>query len=67
VKNEEIAYDIVYDLIQKAKEDNEQMAMDCDKASVLSTILKTEGLDEREKISGVIGEIFKLLITQIYQ
>lgn len=65
VKNEEKSYDIVYDIVAKAMKDNEFMAEDSDNLSVLSTILKSNGLDHRDKISGIIGEIrFKKLISR---
>lgn len=57
VKNEEKSYDIVYDIVAKAMKDNEFMAEDSDNLSVLSTILKSNGLDHRDKISGIIGKI----------
>lgn len=57
VENEEKAYDIIYEIIAKALKDNEMMAEDSDNLSILSTILRTSGLDDRDKISGIIGEI----------
>lgn len=57
VENEEKSYDIVYDIVAKAMKDNEFMAEDSENLSVLSTILKANGLDHRDKISGIIGEI----------
>lgn len=33
------------------------MAEDSDKMSILSKIIKSDGLDDRDKISGVIGKL----------
>lgn len=57
VENEEKAYDIIYEIIAKALNDNEMMAEDSDNLSILSTILRSNGLDDRDKISGIIGEL----------
>lgn len=56
VKNEEIMYNIVLKMISATINDEEMMALDDEKASILLTILRTEGLDIRDKVSGVIGE-----------
>lgn len=56
-KNESIMYEIVLKMITETLNDKEVMAVDEDKASILLTILRTEGLDIRDKISGVIGKL----------
>lgn len=56
VKNEDIMYKIVLKMISATINDKEMMALDDEKASILLTILRTEGLDIRDKVSGVIGE-----------
>ena len=56
VKNEELMYKIVLDIINKARQEDRISLPDADKESVLMTILNTEGLDDRDKIIGVIGE-----------
>lgn len=43
-------YKIVLEIVEKIRRE------DHDKASILMTILNTEGLDHRDKISGVIGK-----------
>ena len=55
-KHEEKAYDIVLKIINKTVKE-EQMDIECDNESVLLTILKTNGLDMRDKISGVMGKL----------
>lgn len=59
VKNEDIMYKIVLKMISATVSDAETMAIDDEKASILLAILRTEGLDIRDKISGVIGESFE--------
>lgn len=56
MKNEELVYDIISEIISKTIKDEEAMGSENDKPSLLLTILKTERLDMREKISGTIGE-----------
>ena len=56
VENEEKAYDFFSNFIDKILEE-EQMDIECDNESVLLTILKTNGLDIRDKISGVMGKL----------
>jgi len=51
VENEERMYKIVLEIVEKIRRE------DHDKASILMTILNTEGLDDRDKISGVIDFI----------
>lgn len=60
VKNEEKIYDIIMNLIKITLSDNEFMAEDKEFSSVLLMVLKAEGLDIRDKISGIIGEMLKL-------
>lgn len=56
VRNEEISYEIIHELIKNALKDDQLNQVDED-ASLLIKILKTEGLDMKDKISGVIGEL----------
>lgn len=55
VKNEEKIYDIILEIINKTLKDGELIAQDRENESILSIILKTEGLNDMDKISGVIG------------
>lgn len=54
-KNEEKIYNIIVEIIKKTLKNNEFMAQDKENESILVKILKTDGLDDRDKISGVIG------------
>lgn len=60
VESEERVYDIVSAIINETIKDESIMNEESDRASVISTILKTEGLDMRDKICGTIGELLKL-------
>lgn len=55
VENEEKIYDIIYDIVTASLKDIELMAEDGGNQSILSTIIKLDGLDQRDKISGIIG------------
>lgn len=44
---------------------SQQHTDELNNSSVLLTILETEGLDERDKISGVIGELAWSLVGQL--
>jgi hypothetical protein len=58
VRDEEFAYEVVLKIINETMAiEKEQKENERDVPSLLQTILKTEGLDIREKISGVIGEL----------
>jgi hypothetical protein len=57
VENEEKVYNIVMNIIKRTLQDNELMAEDRDNTSILMMVLKAEGLDVRDKISGIIGEL----------
>ncbi|KAL7032893.1 hypothetical protein ACKWTF_007423 [Chironomus riparius] len=52
--NEEKIYNIILEIIKNTIQNNEFMAQDKENESILVKILKTEGLDIRDKISGVI-------------
>lgn len=65
VRYEEKAYDIVYEIISKTLKENEYMAEDNENMTILSRILKSEGLDDRDKISGIIGKIWILIVLSI--
>lgn len=57
MKNEELAYEIVLNIINETMSiEKDQMECDTEAPSLLKTILNTEPLDIREKISAVIGE-----------
>lgn len=43
-------------IIDKTLQDDAAMGTTTDKTSLLATILRSEGLDDKDKISGVIGE-----------
>ena len=55
-ENEEKIYNIILEIIKNTIQNNEFMAQDKENESILVKILKTEGLDIRDKISGVIGK-----------
>lgn len=52
MKDEEIMYDGVMRIIERIQKEERENG----KTSVLQTILDTDGLDQKEKISGVIGK-----------
>lgn len=53
MKDEEIMYDGVMRIIERIQKEE---SLENGKTSVLQTILDTDGLDQKEKISGVIGK-----------
>lgn len=56
VKSEELVYDTVMEIINETMKDETAMGTENERESLLLTILKTEGLDMRDKISGTIGK-----------
>jgi ecdysone 20-monooxygenase len=66
VATEDKLYDVVMKVIKETLHDSEFMALDRDNMSILAMILKTEGLDMRDKISGVIGMKIAAQLTQLY-
>jgi len=62
VKSEDTIYRVVSDIIKNALDDSEFMAYDSHESNMFLTILKQEGLDMRDKVSGIVGE----LIVQSY-
>lgn len=50
---------MIWDIIQKTLYNNQFVAKDEENESILDKILKTDGLDIRDKISGVIGSLKK--------
>lgn len=58
MENEEKIYEIVLEIINKTLTNGDAVGLDDE--SLLMTILKTEGLDIRDKVSGVIGKSFEL-------
>lgn len=65
VRNEELSYEIIHELIKKALRDDQLNQVDEENSSLLIKILKTEGLDMKDKISGVIGKISSNILFYI--
>ncbi|KAG5682159.1 hypothetical protein PVAND_011531 [Polypedilum vanderplanki] len=54
IEYEDKIYDIITGIINETLHDHEFMALDSDNMSILAMILKADGLDMKDKISGVI-------------
>jgi hypothetical protein len=56
-KNEDRLYEILVNIIKKTLQEDELTAETSENSSILKIILKTEGLDIRDKVGAIIGEL----------
>lgn len=56
-ESEKLIYDVISEIIDKILIEDKEKANDTEITSILEKVINTEGLDMKDKICGIVGEL----------